>query len=127
MGRARAEIDLDAAPEKVWAVVGDFGSVGGWVPGLESCVVDGPDRILKLMGLEITERLERRDDDERTLTYRIVAGVPVVNHEATISVLASGSGTHVNWDVDVEPDDMTALMCSTYQQALEALKGHVGG
>jgi carbon monoxide dehydrogenase subunit G len=127
MGRARAEIDLDAAPEKVWAVVGDFGSVGGWFPGLESCVVDGPDRILKLMGLEITERLERRDDDERTLTYRIVAGVPVVNHEATISVLASGSGTHVNWDVDVEPDDMTALMCSTYQQALEALKGHVGG
>lgn len=89
--------------------------------------MDGPDRILKMMGLHITERMERRDDDERTITYRIVAGVPVVNHEATISVLPSGAGSHVNWDVDVEPDDMTALMQSTYQQALEALKSHLDG
>lgn len=126
MGNARAEIELAASADQAWAVVGEFGAVD-WFPGVESCVVDGDDRILKMMGLEIRESLESRDDDARTITYRIVAGVPVINHKATISVLASGQGCQVTWDVAVEPDDMTALMQSTYQQALEALKARLDG
>lgn len=127
MGQGHAEIELEATPESAWAVVGDFGGVGSWFPGLESCVVDGDDRILSLMGMEVTERLERRDDDEHVLVYRIVAGVPVVNHRATMTVRPSGSGATVTWDVEVEPDDWTAILESTYQQALDALKAHLGG
>ncbi len=124
MSQARAEIELEVSPERVWEVVGNFGGMD-WFPGVESCVVDGPDRILKMAGLEITERMESRDDDGRTISYRIVAGVPVVNHRATISVLAAGGGSHVTWDVEIEPDDMAGLMQSTYQQALEALKARL--
>jgi len=126
VSKARAEAELSTAPEQVWAVVGDFGSID-WFPGIESCIVDGPDRILKMAGMEITERLESRDDEARTITYRIVAGVPVVNHRATISVVPSGSGSQVTWEVEIEPDDMAALFQSTYQQALDALKTHLGG
>lgn len=127
MSKGRAEIELSNPPQAVWDVVGNFGDIGDWMPGVESCLVDGSDRILKMMGMEITERLEWRDDDTRTITYRIVGGVPVINHRATISVLASGGGSRVVWDVDVDPDDMAGLMQSTYQQALEALKGYLGG
>jgi mxaD protein len=123
----RAEIELSSPPEAVWAVVGDFGAVGDWMPGIESCVVDGEDRILKLMGMEVTERLESRDDEGRIICYRIVGGVPVVNHKATISVESSGGGSRVTWDVDVVPDDMAGLMQTMYQQALGALKDRLGG
>jgi len=126
MGKARAEIDIDRPTEAVWAVVGDFGGIGSWMPGIESCHVDGDDRVLKMMGMEIIERLVSRDDDGRVLVYGIAGGVPVGNHRATITVTADGAGSHVTWDVEVEPDDMTDLMHQVYQQSLQALKDHLG-
>jgi mxaD protein len=125
MGKGRADIDIDRPADAVWAVVGDFGGIATWMPGLESCVVDGDDRIIKMMGMEVTERLERRDDDERVLVYRIVGGAPVGNHRATIAVVPAGDSSHVTWDVEVEPDDMTEIMAQIYQQSLQALKDHL--
>ncbi len=126
MGKARAEIDINQPADAVWAVVGDFGSIGAWMPGIESCDLDGDDRVLKMMGMEITERLERRDDDGRELIYGIVGGVPVINHKATITVVPEGTRSHVTWDVDVD-DEMTDMMHQVYQQSLQALKDHLSG
>jgi hypothetical protein len=108
-------------------VTGDFGGIGGWMPGIESCVVEGDDRILKMMGMEITERLVRRDDAGREIVYGIVGGVPVGSHTATITVVPQGNASLVTWDVEVEPDDMTEMMQGIYQQSLQALKDHLGG
>ncbi len=96
------------------------------MPGIESCEVDGDDRVLKMMGMEITERLERRDDDARELVYGIVGGLPVVNHKATITVVPEGAQSRVTWDVDVD-DEMTDMMHTVYQQSLQALKDHLSG
>ncbi len=128
MGKARAEIDIDRPADAVWAVIGDFGGIATWMPGVESCDVDGDgdDRVLKMMGMEITERLERRDDEARELVYGIVGGVPVINHKATITVVPEGTRSHVTWDVDVD-DEMTDMMCQVYQQSLQALKDHLSG
>ena len=125
MGKARAEIDIDSPTDAVWAVVGDFGAIGDWQPGIESCILDGDDRVIKMMGMEVTETLVRRDDDERVIVYGITGGVPVGNHRATITVNAAGGGSHVTWDVEVEPDDMTDVMHQVYQQGLQALKDHL--
>ena len=129
MGFATAEIDIAKDPQEVWAVAGDFGGIGKWMPGVESCIVvaNGDDRVLRMMGMEITERLEKRDDEERVLVYGIVGGVPVGNHRATVSVMPSAGGCRVTWDVEVEPDTMTDLMQQTYAGALQALKEYVGG
>jgi carbon monoxide dehydrogenase subunit G len=128
VGKGHAEIEIDKPADAVWAVTGDFGGIGGWMPGIESCVVEGDDRILKMMGMEITERLERRDDEARELVYGIVGGVPGVgNHKATITVVPEGNGSLVTWDVEVEPDEMTDMMQQIYQQSLQALKDHLGG
>lgn len=127
MAKARAEIELTNSADEVWALVGDFEGIAGWMPGIESCRVDGDDRILGLMGMEVTERLESRDDEARTLAYRIVGGVPVENHRAVITVSPAGSGSTVTWDVEVEPDDMAGLMQGMYQQALGAVKDKFGG
>jgi carbon monoxide dehydrogenase subunit G len=127
VGKGHAEITINMPADAVWAVAGDFGGIGDWMPGIESCVVDGDDRVLKMMGMEITERLERRDDDAREIIYGIVGGVPVGSHKATITVIPEGDGSLVTWDVDVEPDDMTEMMQGIYQQSLQALKDHLGG
>ncbi|HLM95287.1 MAG TPA: SRPBCC family protein [Acidimicrobiales bacterium] len=126
MGKARAEIDINQPADAVWAVAGDFGGIGAWMPGIESCDLDGDDRVLKMMGMEITERLERRDDDARELVYGIVGGIPVINHTATITVVPEGTQSHVTWDVDVD-DEMTDMMHQVYQQSLQALKDHLSG
>lgn len=127
MAEARAEIEIAKPVEAVWAVIGDFGAIASWMPGIETCVVDGDDRIITMMGLEITERLERRDEDSHELVYRIVGGAPVEDHRAVISVAPSGAGSSVTWDVVVTPDEMGDLMQGMYQQSLTALKDHLGG
>ncbi|MDA8275867.1 MAG: SRPBCC family protein [Actinomycetota bacterium] len=127
MGEATAAIDIDRGPDTVWAAIGDFGGIGDWMPGIESCRVEGENRILAMMGMEITEHLVSKDDAERVLVYSIVDGVPVERHQGTITVTASQDGSHVTWHVDAAPDDMAQMMGGLYQQALEALKKHVEG
>ncbi len=99
MGTGTAEIDIDKGADDVWAVVGDFGGIGGWMPGIESCRVEGDDRILDTMGMTITEQLVSKDDAGRSLTYSIADGAPVETHEAVITVSPAGDASHVTWTV----------------------------
>ena len=127
MAEHTAEIDIDGSPEAVWALAGDFGGIAGWMPGMESCRVEGENRILETMGMTITEQLVARDDAARSITYAIIDGVPVESHRATVTVTAAGDGSHVTWAVDATPDEMADLMHAVYQQSLEALKAAVEG
>jgi carbon monoxide dehydrogenase subunit G len=127
MGSGQAAIDIDAPADRVWAVAGDFGGIASWMPGIESCRVEGEDRIIETMGMTITERLVAKDDARRSLTYSIAGGAPVESHEAVITVTQSGDASQVTWAVDATPDEMADLMATLYQQALEALKAHVEG
>ncbi|MGA2037154.1 MAG: SRPBCC family protein [Acidimicrobiales bacterium] len=125
MGFARAEIEIGKPPDDVWAVAGDFGGIAEWMPGVESCIVDGDDRIVKMLDMQITERLQSRDEEARVLVYGIVGGIPVGNHRVTITVSETRSGSLVVFEVEIEPDDMTDLMRHTYEGALKALKDHL--
>jgi uncharacterized membrane protein len=127
MATGTASIDIDAPAEQVWAVVGDFGGIGSWMPGIESCRVEGEDRIISMMGMTITEHLVARDDTGRSLTYAIADGAPVESHQAVITVAPANDASHVTWEVEATPDEMADLMVGLYQQALEALKAHVEG
>jgi mxaD protein len=127
MATGQAAIDIKGSPDEVWAVVGDFGGIGGWMPGMDSCKVVGEDRILETMGMTITERLVSKDDGGRALTYAIVDGAPVESHHAVITVSPSGATSRVTWDVEAKPDEMADLMATIYQQALVALKTHIEG
>ena len=91
MGTATNEIDIDRPADDVWKLVRDFGGLAGWMPGIDSCRVEGNDRILEMMGMELTETLVRCDDDARTLVYSIAKSpMPVEHHEATITVTPTG-------------------------------------
>jgi hypothetical protein len=121
MGEARAEITIDRPADDVWAKVGNFGDLL-WMPGIETCELDGDDRVLGMFGMRIVERQFSRDDEARTLTYGIVEGdmKPEV-HRATITVMPAGSGSFVTWDVETD-DAMVEVMQGAYTGALAALK-----
>jgi len=127
MGSGTAAVDIAASADQVWTVVGDFGGIATWMPGIETCRVEGDDRIIEMMGMTITERLVAKDDAGRTLTYAIADGAPVESHEAVITVTPTGETAHVTWVVDAKPDEMADVMTGLYQQSLEALKAHVEG
>jgi hypothetical protein len=122
-----AEIEIAASPADVWAVAGDFGGIQ-WMPGIESVTLEGDDRTINTSGMTIVERLVRRDDDAMTISYSIVDGpVPVESHEATISVVPAGDGSHVSYSVTTEPDDAAGFMKDVYAGALKALKEKIEG
>lgn len=127
MGEARAEIRIKKPADEVWAVIGDYGNLG-WMPGVDSCVMEGEnDRVLGMFGMRIVERQFERDDAERTLTYGIVDGdmKPEV-HRATITVNSEGPGSFVTWDVTTD-DGMVDVMQGAYSGALAALKEQLEG
>jgi len=123
MGSATNEIDINRPADAVWDVVRDFGGLA-WMPGIDSCRLEGNDRVLEMMGMEITESLIRKDDDSRTLVYGIAKSpMPIDHHEATIAITPIDDGSsHVTYSVDVVPDSMAELMGNAYAGALQALK-----
>ena len=126
MGEARAEITIDRSADDVWEKIGNFGDLM-WMPGIESCELDGDDRVLGMFGMRIVERQLARDEEGRSLTYGIVEGdmKPEV-HRATITVMPAGSGSFVTWDVETD-DAMVEVMQGAYTGALAALKEQLEG
>jgi carbon monoxide dehydrogenase subunit G len=128
MANGTTDIEIEADPDAVWKIVGDFGGLASWMDGIESCVVEGDDRVLGTMGITGRERLRARDDVKRSITYSVVEiPVPIESHEATITVEPSGSGSKVTWAVEVAPDAMLDIFVPTYQKGLETLKAHAEG
>ncbi len=98
MASGKAEASIARSPEDVWKVLRDFAGLADYMPGIESCTVDGDVRTIGTMGIEVKEQL------------------------ATISVEAEGQGTHLVYSVDVEPDDLLALFLPIYEGSVVALK-----
>jgi hypothetical protein len=126
MASDRTETTIAGDPAAVWAIVREFGGLDQWMPGIETCKLEGDDRLLGLMGITIRERLVSRDDDERAITYSIVESpLNLEHHEATITVNDAPEGSHVTYDVAAKPDSALDILVPTYTQALAALKDKV--
>ena len=63
MADGKAEISIDRSPDDVWKLLREFGGLEQWMPGVETCSVDGDVRTIGMMGIEIKEQLRKRADD----------------------------------------------------------------
>ena len=126
MGSAEATVSISRPPDEVWAVAGDFGGLDGWMPGVDSCRLEGDVRVLSVLGMEVQEKLVRRDDAERILEYSITESpLGAEHHLGRVQVHDDGGDSRVTWWVEVTPDTLTDLLVGTYQQALDTLKTHL--
>ncbi len=140
-------IEIDAPPDKVWAVIGNFQDMS-WHPAIKKTTGEGdntPDiakRELDLGGgAVIDEELYKYDAEKHSYSYRItkvdVKVLPVNNYSSTIDILPSDDGkkSTVEWhgafyrgypnnDPPPELNEEAAIKAVTavYKAGLEALK-----
>ncbi|MDQ1476622.1 MAG: hypothetical protein QOE62_1851 [Actinomycetota bacterium] len=129
MAEGKAEVSINRSPDDVWKFVREFGGLDTWMPGVETCVVDGEVRTIGLMGIEIKEQLRGIDDTARRISYSVVES-PMSNmesHLATIAVDPEGSGSHVTWSVEVAPDELLGLFVPVYEGSVVELKKKLEG
>jgi carbon monoxide dehydrogenase subunit G len=128
MADGKVEVQIDRSADDVWALIGDFGGLGDWMPGIEACELDGDVRKLQTMGMEIHEQQMSRDDTTRTISYSIVQSpMPVEHHLATLSVTPEGEGSVLTWAYEVRPDEMAAAFGPVYEGSAQAVKTKLEG
>jgi len=128
MADGKVEVKIERSPDDVWALIGDFGGLAEWMPGIDACELDGDVRKLQTMGMEIHEQQMSRDDATRTISYSIVKSpMPVEHHLATLSVAPDGDGSLFTWAYEVRPDDMAAAFGPVYEGSAKAVKAQLEG
>lgn len=147
--KTEQKVEINAAPDKVWAVIGNFQDMS-WHPAIEKTEGSGGNdkgakRKLTLKGGgTIEEELNTFDAGKMMYGYKIanvdVKVLPVSNYTSKITVTGDGGKSTVKWDGafyrgfpnnDPPPElsDEAALKAvnGVYSAGLEALKKKVEG
>ncbi len=127
-------VDLAASPDKVWALIGDFG--GAWQPLIASINTAGTGvgqiRMIETVdGKRIIERLDGIDNSRKTYRYTMISGIQATDYTGALSVSPKGTGSSVQWQVqywaDGQPDIVVKTVITTLlKTSLESLKGRFG-
>lgn len=129
---ASASVDVAAAPDLVWRLIGGFGSLPDWQTSIPKSELSDGGRVRHLEDLRgetIVERLEAFDDAARTYSYSIVqAPFPISDYRSTLRVQqgAHGNGSRVEWSGRFTPNGVTTseasrLVQSIFEDGLKAL------
>jgi hypothetical protein len=127
-------VELAAAPDEVWSLIGQFG--GAWHPLTAKVSLTGTGigqlrTIQTLDGQEIVERLEAIDDAKRIFRYTNIAGMAVSHYTGTLEVKPKGSGCVADWRARFlainKTDRAVKVIVSTlFKTGLESLKPRFG-
>ena len=132
MAQASATIDIPAPPDRVWQLIGGFGSLPDWLPYIPEIELSEGGRVRRLAnpgGDTIVERLEAFDNATRSYTYSILqAPFPVTGYRSTLRVREGngGTGSRVEWSGEFTPygvsdQEAVRLFQGIYEDGLKAL------
>ena len=124
MASIHKEIVIDARPEHVWDAIRDVGAIHARLA--KGFVLDtrleGDARLVTFAGgAVVRERIVDVDDRARRLAYSVVEW-RTTHHNASIQVLAEGTGSRVVWIADLLPDDLADLVGGLMEQGCAAMK-----
>jgi hypothetical protein len=132
------EVVIDAAPGRVWQIVGPFCSISEWHPLIARCTEESiggePHRRLTTKANEtFVEKLLSHDTDGMSYSYAIVESpLAVKDYRSTFSVTDAGDGkARLAWRSTFEPtnpesDEATqAVLAAIYEAGLAAVKNKV--
>ena len=122
-------IDLNAAPDKVWELIGDFG--GTWHPLIADIKLIGGGigqlRVIETIdGKQIIERLDAIDNAARFYRYTSISGIPASDYTARLEVKPNGVGSSVQWGAQYLPKGqgdvvVRAIVSTLFKTGLESL------
>ncbi len=128
MASVRHHVQINAAPDEVWKVISDVGSVSNWFGPIVSSSATATGRIVTLGdGTEIDEDTITLDDSLRRFQYAIKTGLPVEHHVGTFDVIPSGDGSLVIYGTDVRPDELGPTFDAVTGEGLKGLKSYIEG
>lgn len=106
----------------VWDVVGNPVRVD-WVPGVESCRIDGDIRHFEMEGVgELAERILLCDADQFRLEYGVVESQPPLeHHRAVIQLEDHHNGSVLIWETEVRPEQAEPIIRRNVEAALDQL------
>jgi hypothetical protein len=124
-------VDVNAAPDKVWELIGQFGAAN-WHPLIAAIRVTGtgPGQLRTIEtvdGKQIIERLDAVDNAGRFYRYANISGLPVANYTGTLSVKPNGAGSSVEWRAQFLPNGQGTIVVKTivstlFKAGLDSLK-----
>ena len=127
-------VDLAASPDKVWALIGQFG--GMWHPLIARVELTGGGvgqlrTIETIDGKQIIERLEAMDNSQRLYRYTNVSGIGAVDYTGTLDVKPKGNGSLVEWRVQYLADNqpnfiVKTIVATLLKTGLESLQKRFG-
>jgi uncharacterized protein YndB with AHSA1/START domain len=144
--RIEHTIVIDAPPERVWAIAGDFVGLPKWYPPIESArLVLGRNNevgcireLTRRNGTKVEEKLLDYDPWNRSLTYTYAEGQPMSSdYFATLTVKDAGNGKSlVEWKArfkrlaywtdnpppGMDDETVTKALNAGYKLGLETLK-----
>jgi hypothetical protein len=132
MASIRREIVIHAAPDDVWALIGDPGRIPEWFPGIEACTVadtdEGVVRTVTLgSGIPLEEHVVTNDPLTRRFQYRIAGGV-FREHLGTVDVIGLAPDRCLAvYGTDASPDVMALVIGGATGVALENIKALAEG
>lgn len=136
-------IEIDARPEVVWSIAGDFVGLPRWYPFIESSrLVLGRNNVTgcireltRMNGTRVEEKLIDYNPWDRSLSYTYAEGQPMFSdYVATLTVKEVGAGrslvewkaslTRLDYLVDDAAADekMVSMLSGAYQKGLQNLK-----
>ena len=104
----RRRVDLNAAPDKVWALIGAIRRRAG-IPLIANIKLTGTGpgqlRVIETIdGKQIIERLDAIDNSSRFYRYASIAGLPASNYTGMLAVKPNGAGSSVEWRAQYLPN-----------------------
>jgi hypothetical protein len=133
MARASASINIAAPAAEVWRLIGGFGSLSDWAPGISTLSLSEGGRVRHLGTPEgdlVVERLMAFDERRRSYSYHILQSpFPQKDYLSTLRVteIDGGEGSRVEWfgeftAIGVSDAAISEIFEKIYQDGLKALK-----
>jgi carbon monoxide dehydrogenase subunit G len=110
-GSVRRHVEIAASADAVWAVVGRPELVHHWFPGMDTCTVDGDQRVITLRtGIPLVEQILTNDPIQRRFQYTLVGGL-FQEHLGTVDVIELGPDRSlVTYQSDLRPAAMALVL-----------------
>jgi carbon monoxide dehydrogenase subunit G len=124
MASLRRDIPINASPDRVWAVVRDFGAVAQLAPGfVVEAKLDGDARIVTFANGNVArEMLVDCDEARRRLVYAI-SNERVTHYNAAVQIVEDGAAKcRLLWTIDLLPHEIAPYIAGQMEQAARAMQ-----
>ena len=140
MAKVSMQTTIHASADEVWNTISDFNGLPTFIPAIIKSSMEGSGvgavRTLKLQDSDapIVEKLERLDEQARTLSYSIIESpLPLANYIATVEVRQlDEKQCELKWWSTFEPKgapeaEEQKIVEGVYTMAFDGLKKIYGG